>query len=81
MRRVVQIEKATIAAGNRNSVSQPVPDSPNIAISPTRALCAVDIISNKTGIAAIKPIAAAVVLIFATIICIWCATKLSEAPI
>lgn len=81
MRRVVQIENRTITIGNSTSVNQPPPDKPSIAIRPTRALWAVDMINNSTGAAAIKPISAAVELIFATIVCIWRATKLSDAPI
>lgn len=81
VRWVVHMENRTIATGNNASVSHPPPDSPSIAIKPTRALWAVDIISSNTGVAAIKPIVAAVALIFATIICIWWAMKLSDAPI
>ena len=79
--RVTQIAKIMIATGSINNSVQPNPFNPIVAISPTRALCAVDIIISNTGIAATNPIDAANVLIFATINCICRATKPSDAPI
>ena len=80
VRRVIQIANMTIAIGSNISINHPNPDKPIIAINPTRALCAVEFISIKTGAAAAKPIEVAIVLIFATMICICFATKPSDAP-
>ena len=81
MRRVVQIENNVMIIGNNINISQPIPDNPSIAIRPTRALWAEYMINNSMGAARLKPIAVAVKLILATMVCIWRAIKLSDAPI
>ena len=75
------IEKIIIRIGNKISNTQPVLDIASIDIRPTRVLCAVDNISNKMGIAIIKPEKHAIIQIFPVIICICFAIKLSLAPI
>ena len=81
MWRVTNIEKTVIAIGRRANVIQLEVDKFIIAINPTRVLCAADRINNNIGQAERKPMLVADADIFATIICICCATKLSEAPI
>ena len=66
--------------GNANKMITSIADSVNVASNPTRAECAVDKINSKIGIAIINPIKHASALIFATIICICFAIKLSVAP-
>ena len=81
VRRVTNIANMIIVTGRATNVHQPNAFNPSIASNPTRAECAVDNINSNTGMAAIKPNVAASVVILATIICIWRATKLSDAPI
>ena len=78
--RVIDIANMIITIGSNVSIAQPAPLNPIVAIRPTRALCAVDIIIIRIGAAATKPIAAASALIFATMICICRVIKLSDAP-
>ena len=75
------VAKAIIAIGSKVSVVQPAPDKFIVAIKPTRARCAADIINSNIGHAAKKPMPVAVIEILATMICIWWAIKPSEAPI
>ena len=70
VRRVTQIENIVIATGKIVSISQLPPDSPIIAIRPTRAECAVAVINNNIGVAHKNPMAEAVRLILPTMICI-----------
>ena len=66
--------------GNNAKTNQPVVDKESVDIKPTRADCAVDKIIKIIGNAHTKPTRHATELIFATMICIWRAIKLSEAP-
>lgn len=79
--RVIHIENTVIAMGNKISANQPVPVNDMVDINPIRAECAADIISSNTGAAAKKPIPAAWMQILPTIICIWRAINVSDAPI
>ena len=72
---------AIIATGNNANVIQPAPDMLMVAIKPTRARCAAYIIDNNIGQDAKNPMLVAIMDIFVTIICIWRAMKLSDAPI
>ena len=68
---LAQVPSLTIiATGNNANVNHPHPLIDNIAIKPTRALCAAPNINSNTGAATINPIAPATVHIFAIIICI-----------
>ena len=79
--RVIHIANTAIAIGNNKSVNHPVPDNPSIAIKPIRAEWAADNTNSNTGTAQINPHPDAKMQILPTIICIWRATKLSDAPI
>ena len=80
VRRVTNIAKNMIAIGNSASVIQPPQDMFIVAIRPIRARCAAHVISNNIGHAVKNPILVAMIDIFVTIICIWWATNLSDAP-
>ena len=69
-----------INAGNTNNINQSFKDKDNVANKPTRAECAVCKIISIIGVANKNPIDDAAVLIFPTMICIWCAMNLSVAP-
>jgi len=74
------IDNITIATGNKIIVNQFDVDKDNVDIKPTRAECAVAKIINIMGNAHTKPMVQAIVLIFATMICICFAINLSVAP-
>ena len=73
-------ENTIIATVNKNKIVQAVPLKDKVANKPTRAERAVANINIKIGVATIKPIRHAKVLIFATMICICRAINLSVAP-
>ena len=77
---VIYIANIIIATGNNSKTVHPSPDSPIVAIRPTRALCAVEMISPSMGSADARPISVAIALIFATMICICLVMNLSDAP-
>ena len=81
VRFVICMDNITIAIGSSININQSVVDKDNVAIKPVRAECAVAKIINIIGAAHIKPTVQAIVLIFATIICICFAMNLSVAPI